>query len=1388
MRLLGVWAIASTSATLLLSLPRLPVQAEGIMPAANGTGTQVIPNGTEHTITGGATSSDGQNLFHQFTEFNLLTGESATFVTNPTILNVLSGVTGSTPSVIDGLLQVSGSNANLFLINPNGILFGANAALNLQGSFTAVTADQVNFATGAFAMGGTLDYASLVGTPQSFSFSLENPASIVNAGDLAVAPGESVVLLGGQVLNTGTISAPGGAVIISAVEGGNLVRIAQEDALLNLELATLAERAAPQTSFSPLTLPALLTGNENNLADSVAVMPDGTVQLGTGMVVDGAVGSAIVSGTVDVEHIQGGQVLVLGNDITLTDALLEASGTDAGGLVRVGGDYQGQGALPRAQTTHVDDNTLIHANALDAGDGGEVIIWSDGTTLFQGLVTARGGPNGGDGGLVETSGRQSIEIDGGQVDASAAQGTAGLWFVDPNDIRIDEDLALTIQAALAGGTSFTVSTVDGDATDVPPEPVNGDILLGSDINANAINDATLTLTAARYIRREDGIFFINISGGNLVLNLNQAGLADVTNPTINNALNVIGSVEGTTEINLGPGIYQEPTPIFLNGDLRLQGASAGSTFLGGDFMPDESPVIVVSATSEPGVSATQINDLTIANGVNQLGSGGGIRNEGSLILNNSVLRNNEAEFGGGISNEGGTVTINNSTINDNSAEFDGGGIYNDGGTLTVNRSIINDNSAGFEGGGIDNESGILTVNSSTIHSNSAGNVGGGIDNGIGVGTATIFNSTIVNNTAVDAGGGIFNDRSMTISNSTIVANTADLAGGIGNSTEGRADGGVLTITSSLISGNSASEDIGVNVGNGASLISGGNNLLGASNDAGIFGFSLAASDIVPTVPLEAIISNMLLNNGGSTPTVALVAGSPAIDAGSGSGPDQRGVAVVNGIRDIGAYESTEPVDPDGGDNVSPANPDFECVAGDCDPLTTTSPEDFDSPSSDGAEATDVQQFEDYLGVEAAAFEDVDALNRARNQTGVTPAIAYASFVPPSAASAGTAANPSAVGEVSTASKGLTVNDDLGRQIIAQAEGQLQARSSEESEEDALQLVLLTADNTPRRINTGATRSEVLAAVRQLQIELTDRTRRRLDSYLIPAQALYGWLMMPLEQALAAEDIGHVSFVLDEGLRSLPLAALHDGEQFVIENYSVGLMPSLALTDTRIGNVRNASVLAMGASEFSDQPPLPAVSLEIAAIGELWSGEAFLNETFTPETLVEQRSEDAYAILHLATHGQFTSGELGNSYIQFWDRRLGLDELPQLQLSDPAVELLVLSACRTVLGDSEAELGFAGLAIKSGAKSAIAALWQVSDLETAGLMAELYTHLGQATYKAEALRQAQLAMLRGDVTVQDDRLVWSGGSEPVPDEFSGTNFADTRHPYYWSAFTLVGNPW
>jgi len=205
--------------------------------------------------------------------------------------------------------------------------------------------------------------------------------------------------------------------------------------------------------------------------------------------------------------------------------------------------------------------------------------------------------------------------------------------------------------------------------------------------------------------------------------------------------------------------------------------------------------------------------------------------------------------------------------------------------------------------------------------------------------------------------------------------------------------------------------------------------------------------------------------------------------------------------------------------------------------------------------------------------------------------------------------------------------------------------------------------------------------------------------------------------------------------------------------------------------------------------LPAVPLEISTITpNIWSGESKLNESFTIPLLRDALSQRHFRLLHLATHSEFRSGKLSNSYIQFWDGKLTLDRLSELQLSSQNIDLLVLSSCQTALGDQDAELGFAGLAVSAGVKSALGSLWYVSDAGTLALMLDFYRNLQEQPIKAEALRQSQLAMLRGNVHLKDGQLVQSGQRGiPLPLEIPLGNF-DLTHPYYWSSFVLVGNPW
>jgi CHAT domain-containing protein len=344
--------------------------------------------------------------------------------------------------------------------------------------------------------------------------------------------------------------------------------------------------------------------------------------------------------------------------------------------------------------------------------------------------------------------------------------------------------------------------------------------------------------------------------------------------------------------------------------------------------------------------------------------------------------------------------------------------------------------------------------------------------------------------------------------------------------------------------------------------------------------------------------------------------------------------------------------------------------------------------------------------------------------------------------------------------------------------------------DRLEVVAIPPGSPPiyKRIQ-GVTPEALQQTAVELRKTITDPTQLHRQSYLPAAQQLYQWMVMPIEAELAAQDIDTLIFCTGAGLRAMPLAALHDGQQFLIEKYSLGQIPAFKFTQTRYSPLKNAQVLAMGASEFPLQNPLPAVPVELSTIAEnLWSGKSFLNQEFTLNNLQQQRRQQSFEIVHLATHADFQAGKPNQSYIQFWDTQVTLDEMEQLPLSNPAVELLVLSACRTAIGDTEAELGFAGLAVQAGVNSAVASLWYVSDAGTLGLMSEFYRHLQTAPIKAEALRQAQLAMLSGEVRLSEGQLQTSRGNIPLPPDLAELQSANWSHPYYWAAFSVIGSPW
>jgi filamentous hemagglutinin family protein len=2140
-----------------------PAQSQSIVPAADGTGTVVTPEGNRININGGSLSGDGANLFHSFTQFGLTQDQIANFLSNPSIQNILGRVNGGNPSIINGLIQVSGGSSNLYLMNPSGIIFGSSARLNVPASFTATTATGIGFGSNWFSASGVNDYAALVGTPNSFAFTLSQPGAIINAGDLAVESGKNLTLVGGTVINTGKLSAPGGNITVAAVPGENVVRISQSGSLLSLDIQPVkASDSKPDNWKLPVaSLPELLTGGgEVGNATGVTVNSDGTVVLtGSGIGIPTQTGTAIATGTLDVSGETGGEVNVLGDRVGLFNAHINASGTNGGGTVRIGGDYQGKGTVPNASRTFVSHDSVIAADSLLNGNGGRVIVWSDEITRYYGNITARGGASSGDGGFVEVSGKQSLDFKGA-VNTSASNGLDGTILLDPRDIIIEPDDGLADDNAQVGDSQILLNDggagVDFQIDDTALTALTGNIVLqaqrdiivlpkttgflpldftnqtlgetitfeaGRDIRINrsfstaggsvnfsasgaikvseittrggniTLRGATLDITGGRTpalfadadaVNRKGGEVVVNATGniliqgaasrsnfgnagnititstaGNIeitgflvasssntdgtdgVISLNTPGNITIEDGTLANGnpgevrFNVGGTILGTNQNYRGPVtlisdavfgsagtlsitfdntlsvgnhaltltaqeigftgaansitgtgtvLLQPGTPsqniaiagtdnstsaldltatdlaalgngfnsitigrtdssgaitlasnvrfndpvtlrspvgsgsinttgftligaddatitllaagnittgaitnpgravtigspllpagniqagsistntrsdgenggsVFLQalgditafsiitvwqgsttgnggditltagGDIRVTGSGFGGDVVaftkngnggnitfnaGGNIYTDDIQSIgtlssgKISLTSGGTIDTTFFGDTpgnifscsgtentcsggsgrggditleaattikTYINANGPLGGGNIIvtsdeidlaarSNGGTIVLQpktpsqNIVLGGSDNNTGAldltvaelnrltdgfssitiGRANGTGTITLNpfnfndpvniaggstlvgpnanttftltgtdaggvsgfNSPLSFSSIENLTGGTGSDtfqfsngvsfGGTIdgglgtdtfnysayttpvTVNLAAIGalniENVAGGSSGN-DTLVGSNTANTWNITANNSGNVNGILgfssfenlsggkasdtfrfSNGafisgtldgeagsdtldysasttpvtvnLGTGTLNIesaiggsSNDTLVasntantwNITANNSGnvngtfgfssfenlsGGTANDTFL-LSNGPFISGTLDGGGGgdtytinlnntgVGTTTvkdsgttgtdsltvNGTATADTLTLTttqltqdSQIVNYSGEIENLTVETGKGGDritvsapltlsgnvflstdldegeitvngAINAGSIKLDSSNITTTFNGSLntnGAGGINLTGNKFTLNASILATGGGKVTatandniTTSDISANPGIILTSKTGAVETGNLNSNGAtggpirieaRDrirAGTIDSSASLG-DGGDVFLDPENDIQVVSINAQGGTAGTGGNVDITTERFFRAT--ATFTDRTCADASIctaggtsdgsiiirhggggrgipFKVGDATTNGTAgaiTTGSRPLGTIAppqsflgSFtqgniqiltqnpppsVPPPPPDSPVSTPPDNFNPISTDFFGLTSSsqkddlasteeyitkpvldstrrdeiirflnsgkipqavllidilftDELGAYIEQRVSRELQSFADIQNRlsgiatqtgtkpailytfarPEQLDLVLVTPSGIPiHKSVTTAKREILLQTVKEFRQQITDPTKRRTTRYLASSQKLYQWMIAPLEEELLASGINTIVFSMDNGLRSLPVAALHDGKQFLVEKYSLGLIPSVNLTDTRYQSLKDAQVLAMGASTFASQNPLPAVPVELETITpKLWRGKSFLNEGFTLNNLKSQRANQPFGIIHLATHGEFKPGAPSNSYIQLFDTQLKLNQLRQLGWNNPPVELLVLSACRTAVGDEDAELGFAGLAVQAGVKSAVASLWYVSDEGTLGLMTEFYRQLKVAPIKAQALRDAQLAMMKGQVRLSRGHLHESGEKLPLPPELAKLGDKSLEHPYYWAAFTMIGSPW
>ncbi|WP_434686321.1 CHAT domain-containing protein [Pseudanabaena minima] len=1361
------------------------------------TATQVNGNAIAPT---GAGTVNGGNLYHSFSEFNVPqsgvtfnTGYSA--LNGADVRNIINRVTGDNPSAVLGTIESRQAfpNANLYLMNPNGIVFGQNARLDIGGSFHATTGTGLGFDNGTFNVDkNSLSFPS--GDPKTIRFAVSQPAGLINQGDLAVDTGKSITFTGGSIINTGTLTAPSGNIALTSVAGNSQVELRSPDVVLGLQVTN---NAIPTNWNGKITelpkLAELLTGKVPE-ADRVIVKADGSLALvatpsPTDVVVTN--GMSILSGKIDVSDSsgKGGLVGIFGERVGLVNAEIDASGALGGGKVLIGGDLQGNGKAPNALRTFVDRNSKIDVSALLSGNAGTAIVWSDRTTRFLGTILAKGGTLSGDGGFVEVSGKQNLDYRG-NVNTLAANGKVGTLLLDPTDINI-----------IAGtGTFFSLSDVDQfsdpniganeiDVAFINAAVTNVTLQATNDINFNtpvtiAIFGVGLTAQAGRDINVNSDISTnagaINFTAGRDIVGFR--GLKTV--PIVGNSGNVnltagrdvrLNSINAVsiTNGNGGNVTIQAGANIQTTGTFTEFGNTYSIATNSGGLIGNAGNISLTSTSGAIDVSSGRVHAVaTIGNSGNitfqaagniRTGFGafplaavgsfidvGGNGTAGSISFTSSsgAINTSLGDINAGNSNIGNSGNVflraSNNITTANIFASSGDGVGN-GGQITLISQL----------GTIDTRAGELTVATQT------GNAGA--INLQALGNITTSNLTsrafILGNAgqiSVTSSSGAINTTIGNIDASSINGNGGNITFVARNSITTTN----LNASSDLGSGGNISldpiGDIIFNSANSSGSIQGGN-FFAASTGGNIrvLGFvtspftACAGASICTASNSGNSGGSIFLRHGGLNP---FVIGNSSINGTAGIVTTGSSTLALSRIIPVGTSIFAQ-----GNISIAPS--------GD---TTFTPPKILVGVNSADIETQALLEIKDVMKREVNRFLKEENLEKAFQAIEKAYVSELGIFL-------GESLNPP---ELSISQAQDLLSD------VSKRSGSASVLIYPIMLNDRIEILVIPPKELGKpfhRYTNYANEEEIVTALIDYRASLRDTSS--LD-YLDQAKKLYDWVMRPIDAQLQELKIETVVFVMDSGLRVIPPAALHDGKQFLVERYASANIPSLRVTRLEERDRQNTRVLAMGLTEAREGlSALPAVEVEIRTIGtQVLAGTTFLDRDFTVANLQAQRGKEKYGILHLGTHGQFLEDRAKDSYIQFWDGKLRSYQIPSLRFDQPVIDMLTLSACETAVGNN---LGISGLAVESGARSILASLWAVSDVGTAPLMISFYKSFPNALSKATALRQAQLDLLKGKVKIENSQIIGVDGFAAISLP-KGTENVDIRHPFFWSSFILVGN--
>jgi filamentous hemagglutinin family protein len=664
-----------------------------------------LPTGGEVSAGQAAISqSGGRMTIHQATPkaainwqgFNIGAQESVQFVQPGASAIALNRVLGQDPSLILGRLD---ANGQVFLLNPNGVLFGPGAQVNVGG----IVASTLSLSDDDFLAG-------------RYRFAGAGGGSVANQGTITAAEGGYVALLAPQVANEGVIAARLGTVALAAGEQVTLTLAGQQLLSVAVDRDAVAALASNRQLIQADGGRVILTASARDaLLDTVVnnsgVIEARSVSVRNGVVTldGGASGITAVSGAIDVAGAaageKGGRVVVTGDKVALMPgARIDASGDAGGGTVLVGGDWQGANAAVRnAAQTFVADGARVRADAASGGDGGKVVVWADDATRYYGDISARGGATGGDGGQVEVSGKQTLDFRGG-VDVSAPAGTGGRLLLDPQDIVLNN----TAQTPPPNNAPGTPDIAFGDPPAAGATTVEiADVVGFSELYLQATRDITvandLTMNADGSVRFEAGRDInvnanVTVSGTGAIRLTADADFSGSGGPASNNdgairrgaVGNTLTQAAGTMQLQGADGVtatVSAPNVTVVNtasGNVDVTNTAAGGAIALGNVASGNltlatadgaiSDTGTVTSTGQVNIAAGAAGDVTLDSAANNFanvvvaGRDVTLRDVNAIDFDNgasSVAGNLVVTAGGNVTQQGdaplsvtGTTTVN----------------------------------------------------------------------------------------------------------------------------------------------------------------------------------------------------------------------------------------------------------------------------------------------------------------------------------------------------------------------------------------------------------------------------------------------------------------------------------------------------------------------------------------------------------------------------------------------------------------------------------------------------------------------------------------------------------------------------------------------------------